>query len=59
MPFLLESGLRQAGANFIAGSDWADNVQADGNLITGQNPQSTLQAARAIIAKLKGEADRS
>ncbi|TYP70170.1 type 1 glutamine amidotransferase domain-containing protein [Paenibacillus methanolicus] len=54
MPFLLETELRQAGAIFVADADWADHVEVDGSLITGQNPQSTLQAAKAVIAKLKG-----
>ncbi|MFB9329228.1 type 1 glutamine amidotransferase domain-containing protein [Paenibacillus aurantiacus] len=54
MPFLLETELRQAGAEFVGAADWADHVEVDGSLITGQNPQSTHQAARAVIAKLKG-----
>ncbi|SEU22974.1 type 1 glutamine amidotransferase domain-containing protein [Paenibacillus sp. NFR01] len=52
MPFLLESKLREAGPVFIAHPDWSDHVEIDGNLITGQNPQSTLQVAKEIIAKL-------
>ncbi|CAH1202172.1 Protein/nucleic acid deglycase HchA [Paenibacillus allorhizoplanae] len=53
MPFLLESKLRQAQPVFITTADWSDHVEVDGNLITGQNPQSTLSVAREIIAKLK------
>ncbi|MGQ7889299.1 type 1 glutamine amidotransferase domain-containing protein [Paenibacillus sp. WC2504] len=53
MPFLLESKLRQAKAAFINAADWSDHIEVDGNLITGQNPQSTLSVARGIIAKLK------
>ncbi|MBB3113759.1 putative intracellular protease/amidase [Paenibacillus phyllosphaerae] len=53
MPFLLESRLRAAGANFVTAPDWSDHVEVDGNLITGQNPQSTLQVAKAVIAKLQ------
>jgi putative intracellular protease/amidase len=53
VPFLLESRLREQGANFIAGSDWADHVETDGWLITGQNPQSSRSIAKAVIDALK------
>ncbi len=52
MPFLLESRLRELGAEFVAASNWSDNVIADGNLITGQNPQSSGSAAKAVIEAL-------
>ncbi|GGA00574.1 hypothetical protein GCM10008018_53600 [Paenibacillus marchantiophytorum] len=52
MPFLLESKLRQAGSNFAAAPDWSDHFEVDGILITGQNPQSTLSVAKAVITKL-------
>ncbi|MNY44914.1 hypothetical protein D3C86_1799830 [compost metagenome] len=52
MPFLLESSLRQAGADFVAESDWSNHYEVDGNLITGQNPQSTESVAKAIIKQL-------
>lgn len=29
-----------------------DNIQADGNLITGQNPQSTISVAKAVVKQL-------
>lgn len=53
MPFLLESKLRQAGPFFVAAPDWSDHYEVDGNLITGQNPQSTLSVAKEVSAKLK------
>ncbi|MBO8140848.1 MAG: type 1 glutamine amidotransferase domain-containing protein [Firmicutes bacterium] len=56
MPFLLESRLRELGAEFVVAPKWADHVEVDGNLITGQNPQSTVSAARAVISALKGAA---
>ena len=31
---------------------WTDNIQADGNLITGQNPQSTISVAKAVVKQL-------
>ena len=52
MPFLLESRLREQGAEFAAGDDWSDNVVVDGSLVTGQNPQSSAGAARAVIELL-------
>lgn len=52
MPFLLESRLRELGAEFVAASNWSDNVVVDGNLITGQNPQSSGSTAKAVIDAL-------
>jgi putative intracellular protease/amidase len=52
MPFLLESRLRELGANFVKKTNWSDNVQIDGKLITGQNPQSSKSAALAVIHTL-------
>jgi putative intracellular protease/amidase len=52
MPFLLESRLRELGATFVGKPNWSDHVQVDDKLITGQNPQSSLSAAQAVIAAL-------
>lgn len=52
MPFLLESRLRELGAEFDAASNWSDHVIVDGMLITGQNPQSSGSAAKAVIEAL-------
>ncbi|KMJ57475.1 NonF [Bacillus sp. LL01] len=52
MPFLLESRLRELGAEFIAKDNWADHLQVDGKLITGQNPQSTTSVAREVVKQL-------
>lgn len=53
VPFLLETRLRELGANFIAGEKWADHVEQDGLLITGQNPQSGISTAKAVIRTLE------
>ncbi len=53
MPFMLETKLRELGADFIAAEDWADNTVVDGNLVTGQNPQSSGSVADAVIKLLK------
>jgi putative intracellular protease/amidase len=52
MPFLLESRLRELGAEFVPAENWQDNVVVDGRLVTGQNPQSSASAARAVIRLL-------
>jgi putative intracellular protease/amidase len=52
MPFLLESRLKELGAEFEKSSAWSDYVVVDGNLITGQNPQSSGSAAKAVIEAL-------
>lgn len=52
MPFLLESKLSELGAEFISSPKWSDNVVVDGNLITGQNPQSSASTANAVIKVL-------
>ena len=53
MPFLLETRLRELGANFVGADNWSDHVQVSGNLVTGQNPQSTISVAKEVIAKLE------
>jgi len=53
MPFLLESRLRELGARFVVADNWADNTVVDGNLITGQNPQSSGSAADEMIKLLQ------
>jgi len=52
LPFLLESKLRDLGAIFVAAPNWSTHYEVDGNLITGQNPQSTLAVTKAVIEKL-------
>lgn len=52
LPFLLESRIRELGAIFVAAPNWTAHYEVDGHLITGQNPQSTLAVAKAVIEKL-------
>jgi putative intracellular protease/amidase len=52
VPFLLESRLRELGAEFVNGEPWKPNVIRDGNLITGQNPASSERAARLVLEAL-------
>jgi putative intracellular protease/amidase len=53
MPFLLESTLRLRGANFVRGEKWTDFSVRDGNLITGQNPQSSRSTAEKVVEALE------
>jgi putative intracellular protease/amidase len=52
LPFLLESKIRDLGAIYVAAPNWSTHVEVDGNLITGQNPQSTLAVVNALLNKL-------
>ncbi len=52
VPFLLETRLRELGAIFEEARPFTAFVVRDGNLITGQNPQSSTAAAEAIVAAL-------
>lgn len=52
VPFMLETALRNEGANFVVGPMWASHVEEDGNLITGQNPASSEAIALAVLARL-------
>jgi len=52
MPFLLEDELLINKASYVKASEWSDHIEVDGNLITGQNPQSSESVAKAIIQKL-------
>ncbi len=53
VPFLLEDELKKAGGHYSKGPDWGVYVQADGLLITGQNPASSAGTANALLKLLK------
>lgn len=53
-PFFVESRLRERGAVIKTGAAWSDTVIQDGNLITGQNPQSSTSTAEAVVRSLAG-----
>lgn len=52
VPFLLEDRLKERGAIFSSGGEWASYVQVDGKLVTGQNPASSAPAAEALLELL-------
>lgn len=49
VPFLLESRIRELGANYERGADFASFAVRDGNLVTGQNPASSEAVARLTL----------
>ena len=53
VPFLLEDELKAKGANYSKTDDWHPHAVIDGNLITGQNPASSEQVAKAVLEKIK------
>ena len=53
VPFLVEDMLKENGGNYSKGPDWQSYVVSDDNLITGQNPASSEEAARELLARLK------
>ncbi|MGA9573915.1 MAG: type 1 glutamine amidotransferase domain-containing protein [Lysobacterales bacterium] len=53
VPFLLEDELQALGGNYSKSSDWHPYVVTDGNLVTGQNPASSGEAARVVLARGK------
>jgi putative intracellular protease/amidase len=52
VPYLIESKFKEQGAIYEKGDDWTSKVCVDGNLITGQNPQSSEAAGAAMIEAL-------
>ncbi len=52
VPFLVEDMLKSNGGNYKKGDDWASFVVTDGKLVTGQNPASSAEAARKLLALL-------
>lgn len=53
VPYLVEDALTEKGAEFSVGNNWESHVVQDGLLITGQNPGSSVEAARLALASLK------
>ncbi len=52
VPFLVEDELKAKGGVFSNGDDWKDYAVADGNLITGQNPASSISVAKLLLKQL-------
>lgn len=52
VPFLVEDMLKENGAQYSKAEDWSSYVVVDGNLITGQNPASSEDTAKALLKAL-------
>jgi putative intracellular protease/amidase len=54
VPFSVEEMLKGHGAKFLRGPDWQPFIAIDNNglLITGQNPASAADVAKAVVKKL-------
>jgi putative intracellular protease/amidase len=52
VPFLVEDMLKKNGGTYSKAADWNSHVVTDGLLITGQNPASSAEAARALLKQL-------
>lgn len=50
VPFLVEDMLKANGGEYKKGEDWASFVLVDGKLVTGQNPASSEDAAKKLMA---------
>ncbi len=57
VPYLLEDELKAKGGHYSKGADWGSYVVKDGMLITGQNPASSEEAAKEMLAVLKETAE--
>lgn len=55
VPFLVEDELIKLGGVYSKGEDWSSYVLKDGNLITGQNPGSSEETAKQLLALLANE----
>jgi putative intracellular protease/amidase len=51
-PWFVEDALKEKGAIVENAAAWSSNVVRDGNLITGQNPQSSGDVAKEVINTL-------
>ena len=53
VPFLVEDEFKKLGATYEKGADWSSFVVVDGRLVTGQNPASSEEAAKALLEQLR------
>ncbi|HWV14271.1 MAG TPA: type 1 glutamine amidotransferase domain-containing protein [Cellvibrio sp.] len=53
VPFLIEDILKANGGNYSKANNWQPYIVVDGLVITGQNPASSLLAAKALLAAIR------
>ncbi|MGK9536933.1 type 1 glutamine amidotransferase domain-containing protein, partial [Salmonella enterica subsp. enterica] len=49
VPFLIEDDFKALGGLYEKGADWQSFVLEDGLLVTGQNPASSSDVAKALL----------
>ncbi len=59
VPFLLQSKLSELGGRFEVGGMWQPHAIRDGQLVTGQNPQSSEKVAHLVLEALGVEGARA
>ena len=59
VPFLLEDELKKLGGLYSKGADWSSYVKQDGLLITGQNPSSSEEVAKLLLADIEKKIQNS
>ncbi len=52
VPFLVQTKFEEQGAKYERADDWHPKACVDGNLVTGQNPQSTEATAEEVVKLL-------
>lgn len=53
VPCTPEGKLKELGGEYTTGEPWSETAVADGRLITGQNPQSSVKTAKLCLEALK------
>lgn len=59
VPFALQTRLEELGAHYESRSDFAAFAIQDGNLITGQNPASSIEVARMVLKAIAASKQKS
>jgi putative intracellular protease/amidase len=52
VPWFVEDEMRRLGGHYSRAADWSAHVVVDGNLITGQNPASSIGCAQEVLSAL-------
>lgn len=55
VPFLIEDEFIKLGAHYQKGADWTPFVVQEGHLVTGQNPASSEDVAKALLLQLAAQ----
>ncbi len=53
VPWFIEDEMRRLGGQYSCAADWSPHVVVDDNLITGQNPASSVGAAQKVLNALR------